>query len=166
MLSWRIQGTEAQIGFGALLAGLLVDGLVIYLEGDLGAGKTTLVRGLLRGLGHAGTVRSPTYSLLEDYRLADRSIHHLDLYRLADPEELEYLGIRDICDGRSILLVEWPDKGRGVLPVADLVLRIRHAGVARILELVPGSKGGEYLADRLSALALPAGVTRQSNNVD
>lgn len=166
MLSWRIQGAEAQERFGALLAALLADGLIIYLEGDLGAGKTTLVRGLLRGLGHAGPVRSPTYTLLEGYQLAGRSIHHLDLYRLADPEELEYLGIRDICDGRSILLVEWPGKGVGVLPAADLVLRVRHAGAARILELIPCGRGGEAFAERLSGLSLPEGVAKLSNNTD
>jgi len=149
MLSYRIRGGEAQERFGALLAGFLADGLVFYLEGDLGAGKTTLVRGLLRGLGHAGPVRSPTYTLMEGYQLGVKSIHHLDLYRLGDPEELEYLGIRDICDGHSILLVEWPGKGAGMLPPADLVLQIHHAGEERILHLMSQSLAGEGFLHRL-----------------
>lgn len=159
MLRFRIEGAEAQEAFGTRLAGCLVDGLMLYLEGDLGAGKTTLVRGLLRGLGHGGAVRSPTFTLMESYSLGGRELHHLDLYRLGDPEELEYLGIRDICDGRAILLVEWPDKGAGVLPGADLALRIHHARAARTLELVPFSEAGAALVQTIVQGPLPAGVS-------
>ncbi|OGT88852.1 MAG: tRNA (adenosine(37)-N6)-threonylcarbamoyltransferase complex ATPase subunit type 1 TsaE [Gammaproteobacteria bacterium RIFOXYA12_FULL_61_12] len=166
MLSWRIKGGEAQERFGARLAGFLADGLVFYLEGDLGAGKTTLVRGLLRGLGHDGSVRSPTYTLMESYPLGGKSIHHLDLYRLGDPEELEFLGIRDICDGHSILLVEWPGNGAGMLPPADLVLQIRHAGEARILHLMPQSAAGEGFLRRLTGADLPVALDGIGDNKD
>ena len=90
--------------------------LIVYLKGDLGAGKTTLVRGFLRGLGYKGTVKSPTYTLIEPYRIAGKSICHLDLYRLADAEELEYLGVRDLLQEETVLLIEWPERGEGVLP--------------------------------------------------
>ncbi len=98
-------------------------GQVIYLRGDLGMGKTTLVRFLLAALGYQGRVKSPTYGLLELYALGGTPalrVLHLDLYRLEDPEELEYLALRDLHDEHTLLMVEWPDKGRGMLPAADL----------------------------------------------
>lgn len=96
----------------------------VHLQGDLGAGKTTLVRGMLRALGYTGAVRSPTYTLMEPYVLAEREVLHLDLYRLADPEELEYLGLREQSGGGTLWLVEWPERGRGWLPVPDLVVNL------------------------------------------
>lgn len=113
---------------GAMLGGLLSPhrSWVVTLEGELGAGKTTLVRGLLGGLGHSGRVRSPTYTLIEPYRLADRDVLHLDLYRLADPGELEYLGLEDLLTPGSIALVEWPERGRGLLPPADIALELSY----------------------------------------
>ena len=96
-------------------------GLAVYLHGDLGAGKSTLARGWLAGMGHLGRVKSPTYTLLEPYQLPDgREVAHLDLYRLADPEELEFLGLREISDPGHWLLIEWPEKGAGHLPAADI----------------------------------------------
>ena len=151
MTAVRIEGGEAQQRLGARLGPLLPEGCIIYLEGDLGAGKTTLVRGMLRGLGYDGTVRSPTYTLLESYQTEKGLVHHLDLYRLADPEELEYLGIRDLCDGDSILLIEWPDKGEGVLPPPDLVISINHQGEARDLLFIALSVKGAAFVD----LAIP-----------
>lgn len=128
---------------GALLAPLLPAGeLVIYLQGDLGAGKTTLVRGLLKALGHAGRVPSPTYTLVEPYSLAGRELRHLDLYRLADPEELAYLGIRE--EG-GILLVEWPEKGGRFLPPADMTCRLRDDGSGRLLDVVAETTVGQNL---------------------
>jgi tRNA threonylcarbamoyladenosine biosynthesis protein TsaE len=107
----------------------------IHLQGDLGSGKTTLVRGLLHALGHRGSVRSPTYTLLEPYAFSDRTVLHFDLYRIADPEELEYLGAREQSDARTLWLVEWPERGQGWLPPPDLIVTLRHEGEGRRLIL-------------------------------
>src|SRR5690606_20877998 len=109
--------------------------LVVHLYGDLGAGKTTLVRGFLAGAGYRGRVKSPTYTLLEPYPLPFGEAVHLDLYRLADPEELEFLGLRDLDDRSRWLLIEWPEKGEGHVPAADLVCRISFADPGREVRL-------------------------------
>ena len=125
----ELAGEAAQLAFGARLAGLLRSYRgVIYLRGDLGAGKTTLVRGLLRGLGYQAPVRSPTYTLIEPYEAVEPPVVHLDLYRLADPEELDYLGLRDLLERPGLMLVEWPERGAGALPPADLELFIEDVG--------------------------------------
>lgn len=131
----HIRDEAAMLALGAELAQRFPEGGLITLHGDLGAGKTTLVRGLLRELGHTGVVKSPTYTLVEPYQLNGRDIYHFDLYRLADPEELEYMGIRDYLRPDSLCLVEWPEKAGGLLPDADLKVFIRHAGTERLLEL-------------------------------
>lgn len=102
--------------------------LVIFLIGDLGAGKTTFARAFIQALGYSGYVKSPSYGLLESYRVVGNTILHLDLYRIEDPEELEYLALRDLYDNQAILLVEWPDKGANLLPQADLELRFTELG--------------------------------------
>lgn len=112
--------------------------LVIYLEGSLGAGKTTLARSLLRGLGHGGRVPSPTYTLVEPYELPWGRVLHLDLYRLADGAELEYLGLGDDLTGRTLLLVEWPRQGGDRLPPPDLELQLSHGEP-------PGGEAGRQL---------------------
>ena len=122
---------------GARLAAWLQPPAVVYLEGALGAGKTTLARALLRALGHEGAVRSPTYTLLESYLLAQAEVHHLDLYRLADPEEVEFLGVRELAGPRAIWLVEWPERGGDRLPAPDLVLEIGFDGAGRIVRGLP-----------------------------
>lgn len=136
------RATEA---LGARLAGALRAGDRIYLSGDLGAGKTTLVRGLLRALGEVGPVRSPTYTLLEPYETAGLLLWHLDLYRVADAAELEYLGLRDALDERTVLLLEWPERGAGWLPLPDLSVRLEVSGHARACTIVAESQRGHAL---------------------
>ncbi len=148
----QLPATADTEALGERIARLLEPPLVIWLKGDLGAGKTTLVRGVLRGAGQAGRVRSPTYTLVEPYELPGMRICHLDLYRLADPEELEFLGLRDLLDPETVLLVEWPERGAGVLPAADLTLSLRYEGEGRQVRLEAGSGRGEALLDRLAGL--------------
>jgi tRNA threonylcarbamoyladenosine biosynthesis protein TsaE len=131
----HIADEDAMLALGARLARQFANGGLITLHGDLGAGKTTLVRGLLRELGHTGVVKSPTYTLVEPYRVGERDIYHFDLYRLADPEELEYMGIRDYLRPDALCLVEWPEQAGNILPSADLQVSIRHAGSARQVKL-------------------------------
>lgn len=127
----EIEDEQAMLDFGKQLASQLKPGMLIFLVGDLGAGKTTLVRGVLRGFGHQGAVKSPTYNIVENYELANDKIYHFDLYRLNDSEELEYMGIRDYLGSDSICFVEWPEKGAGVLPQADLIIEILISGKQR-----------------------------------
>lgn len=149
---YRLEASSAdeQEAIGAKIAAACPAACVIYLEGDLGAGKTTLVRGFLRGLGHQGAVKSPTYTLLEPYELPHRSCYHFDLYRLADPEELEYLGVRDLLASDALLLVEWPDKGEGELPPADLLISIEYRRDGRNLILDAKTPIGQSVIDHLS----------------
>ena len=147
----RLPDESATLALGAALwPGLPVTGCV-YLSGDLGAGKTTLVRGLLRAAGHKGAVRSPTYTLIEPYTLAGRQLFHLDLYRLGDPEELEFIGLRKLL-GQGVLLVEWPAQGYGVLPPPDWVIELAADGPARQATFTV-SNGAMQLAEVIEQLS-------------
>ncbi|MDD3652530.1 tRNA (adenosine(37)-N6)-threonylcarbamoyltransferase complex ATPase subunit type 1 TsaE [Immundisolibacter sp.] len=148
--SWMLEDEAAQLAFGARLAHALTQPLCIYLTGPLGAGKTTLVRGLLRALGHTGTVRSTTYTLLETYTVAGQPVCHFDLYRLTDAEELEHIGARELFDGRHLCLIEWPEHGAGWLPVPDLELALQMAGSGRRLRARAHGPAGERTLEALT----------------
>ncbi len=198
-LSCSLADESAMSGLGAQLAKQAQPGMIIYLDGDLGAGKTTLVRGFLTACGHLGAVKSPTFTIVEAYSLDSdklydynqlqielkqndrivplsiskidkygvnsnskgeiktskpvtyrQKVYHFDLYRLEDPEELEYLGIRDYLDGQAIALIEWPEKGEGVLPKADLLIKITHQKQGREVKLQPESEPGAAMVSRLA----------------
>ena len=142
----------AQEALGAALAAACGNvAALIFLEGDLGAGKTTTTRGFLRALGHRGAVKSPTYTLVEPYDIGGRRIYHLDLYRVADPGELEYLGLREMLAESAVLLVEWPERGAGWLPPPDLRVRIVHRPAGRRVEISADSPRGTAILSRLRA---------------
>lgn len=152
MTEFCLSGEERQEAFGAALAQLVEPPCIIYLTGDLGAGKTTLARGFLRGLGHEGRVKSPTFTLLEPYELTAVNCYHFDLYRLADPEELLFLGIEDLLQPDAVLLVEWPERGAGVLPRPDLSIEILHAETERRLTLRSESEKGLTIINNLQGV--------------
>ena len=137
------------VNFGAKIAKLLKGGEFIYLRGELGAGKTTFVRGVLTALGHKGKVKSPTYTLVEPYLVAEKEVYHFDLYRVNEPEELEAMGIRDYFDGKSICLFEWPEQGAAVIPPADIIFSFMHSSLGRDLEIFSGSAQGELIIKQL-----------------
>lgn len=124
----------------------------IYLTGELGAGKTTFVRGFIQGAGHPGPVKSPTFTLVESYHIGGRDLHHFDLFRLAQPDELEFMGIRDYFVPGSVCLVEWPERGAGVLPPGDIRLAVAYRPGGRRVEWEAGTARGRRI---LAALALP-----------
>lgn len=143
----QLEDAAATEAAGARLAGLLRArrGLVVFLYGDLGAGKTTLVRGWLRALGVAGPIRSPTYTLVEPYELGGYSLLHMDLYRLSDPGELEQLGVYDTPPESSTWLLEWPERGAGQLPLPDLSIHLQVAGSGREIRLEPSAALAPFL---------------------
>ncbi|PKG81604.1 tRNA (adenosine(37)-N6)-threonylcarbamoyltransferase complex ATPase subunit type 1 TsaE [Colwellia sp. 75C3] len=156
-LEYFLPDEAATIAIGSGLAEVLKNApvqqtLVVYLNGDLGAGKTTLTRGFVRGMGHVGNVKSPTYTLVEPYELAEWRIFHFDLYRLADAEELEYMGIRDYFNSDCCCFIEWPEKGTGLLAKADLIINIAYQDEQRIIELQAESVHGEQVMTELAQI--------------
>jgi tRNA threonylcarbamoyladenosine biosynthesis protein TsaE len=152
MLELELTSEQQQMAFGAQLAAACEAPCVIYLEGDLGSGKTTLTRGFIRAMGHHGAVKSPTYTLLEPYPLGQVVCYHLDLFRLAAADELEYLGLRDLLDERAVMLVEWPEKGLGVLPPADLLIELSYCDAGRRIRLQGKSAKGRMLIQRFNGV--------------
>ena len=134
---------HAMICFGQNLAVRLDEVMLITLKGDLGAGKTTLCRGLLRGLGHQGAVKSPTYTIVEPYDLAFGMVYHFDLYRVNDPQELDYIGFTDYLDNGALNIVEWPERGREYLSKIDVHLSIEHRSSGRSVILESRSEAGK-----------------------
>ena len=140
----------ASLAAGSAVGRALTSGAVVFLMGELGAGKTTFTRGALRALGHAGSARSPTYTLCEPYDLSDSmQFCHLDLYRLSNPEELEFLGIRDYVASGAILFIEWPSKGEGWLPTPDLTVALVESNSGRELKITALTDNGEGVLTRM-----------------
>jgi len=124
-------------------------GGLVFLHGNLGAGKTTFVRGWLRAAGFSGPVKSPTFTLVEEYSFEDRVVYHFDLYRLNDPEELEWMGFRDYLRPNAVCFIEWPERGAGLLPRADLDISLEIAGTERIADIVSETAQGQEILARL-----------------
>lgn len=149
----------ATLALGASLGAGLAPGLVIYLEGDLGAGKTTLVRGLLRGLGDTGLVKSPTYTLVELHVVSGLDLYHFDFYRFNQAEEYLDAGLDEYFSGKGICLVEWPDRAAPYLPPPDLRVHLTVRGSGRAAVLFAGSERGRQC---LTAMPSPAGTSSSS----
>jgi tRNA threonylcarbamoyladenosine biosynthesis protein TsaE len=132
IVNFQLPTLDKMQAFAKAIAPALVAPCVVYLQGDLGVGKTTLVRYVLNALGHAQHVKSPTYTIVEPYLINMLKVFHFDLYRLTDPEELEYLGVQDYFEPDSICFIEWPDKGKGWLPSADITIELNHAHDCRL----------------------------------
>ncbi len=152
-LQQTVFGEDAMVMFGQALGQSIAEGrsgLTIFMSGDLGAGKTTLTRGILQALGHSGAVKSPTYTLVEPYELS-LPVYHFDLYRLADPEELEYMGIRDYFDHEAVRVVEWPQRGAGILPEPDIEITVVVAGEGRDVSLASFNESGQSVLQLLES---------------
>lgn len=137
-----VYGEESMESLGASLASALKGGVVVYLEGDLGMGKTTIVRGILCGLGYEGAVKSPTYTIVEPYDFVGLEVFHFDLYRVTNAEELEYMGIRDYFSEASLCLIEWAEMGAGVLPEADVVVSLALLPQGRKVSITSNTEKG------------------------
>ncbi len=155
-LAYLLADETDTIAMGTAISKVVKDhlkkGVVVFLNGDLGAGKTTLTRGFVRGMGHKGNVKSPTYTLVEPYELGDWNVYHFDLYRLSDPEELEYMGIRDYFEDNCCCFIEWPEKGGGLLAKADVTINIAYNAEQRNIDLIAQTDVGEALLKALEVI--------------
>ena len=150
MSGMYLEDDAATLEFGGRVARSCSPPLVIHLRGDLGTGKTTFARGFIRTLGYSGQVKSPTFSLEESYMLEYARLFHFDLYRIRDPRELEFIGIRDAADGPdAICLIEWPERGEGAIPKADIELAFEHAGAGRRVDSHIRSSQGRSVVNLL-----------------
>mgnify|MGYP003873269833 FL=1 len=145
----HLSDQDATVEMGKQLAAKLSQATVIFLHGDLGAGKTTFSRGVIQGLGHKGNVKSPTYTLVEPYELQGINAYHFDLYRLADPEELEFMGFRDYLEQKAVCLIEWPQKGQGLLPQPDLDIELQYRDEQRQIIITANTNIGEAIVNEL-----------------
>jgi tRNA threonylcarbamoyladenosine biosynthesis protein TsaE len=150
-LNLDLPDEAATLALGRSLAACLVPGLAIHLSGDLGAGKTTLVRGVLRALGHEGPVRSPTYTLVEVYKVSRLHLHHFDFYRFHDPREWIDAGFRESFDGSNVAFVEWPERAAGQLPPPDVEIRLDSQGEGRRVRLTAFTLDGESVIDCMTS---------------
>jgi tRNA threonylcarbamoyladenosine biosynthesis protein TsaE len=152
MIKFEITSEKEMLGLGAMLACFLRGEGVIHLSGGLGAGKTTLCRGILRAMGHLGAVKSPTFTLVEPYQISGSEVYHFDLYRLADPSELDYIGIDEYFGKNKLCLIEWPEKAIGYLPQHDLDITIDVLVEKRIIDVRSNSRSGEKICTQLIEL--------------
>ena len=152
MTKFELTSEKEMLGLGAMLACFLRGEGVIHLSGGLGAGKTTLCRGILRAMGHLGAVKSPTFTLVEPYQISGSEVYHFDLYRLADPSELDYIGIDEYFGKNKLCLIEWPEKAIGYLPQHDLDITIDVLGEKRIIDVRSNSQSGEKICTQLIEL--------------
>jgi tRNA threonylcarbamoyladenosine biosynthesis protein TsaE len=150
-----LAGETATLLLGAEFARILHPGLVIFLRGDLGAGKTTFARGILRGLGYQGNVKSPTYNLVELYKISRLYLYHFDFYRFKDPVEWEEAGFRDYFNADSICLVEWPQKAEGLLPPADVTFVFHLSDTGRNVEISSDTQAGKLCLKHWQTLRKP-----------
>ena len=151
-LSVALEGESKMVNFGAQLAaaiGKIDSPLLILLNGDLGAGKTTISRGILQGLGHQGAVKSPTYTLVEPYQLAIGKIYHFDLYRLIDPEELEHIGFSDYLSEAKLCIIEWPENGGSYIPMPDITVAISQYELGRQVTLSSNTESGQHCIEQI-----------------
>lgn len=151
MLQLLVKDEAAMIELGHHLAEAMRCRGAVHLHGQLGAGKTTLCRGILRGLGHTGAVKSPTFTLVEPYQLSIGEVFHFDLYRLADPGELDYIGVDEYFGEDNLCLVEWPEKAEGQLPMHDLEIVIDVSMETRNIGIQANTAYGETVCKTLSA---------------
>ena len=154
MLKMHLADEAATRALGARLARVIRPGLLVYLHGELGSGKTALARGLLRGLGYQGRVKSPTYTLVELYTVSRLNLYHFDFYRLRDPKEWRDAGFSEYFNGAAVCMVEWPEKAGGLLPVADLEIELEFAGDGRDLSIRAGTESGKACLNRLMQMPL------------